>query len=238
MEHEVSKLIELMSTEDADNMNLAFTLAKNLDLKSDVLAYEEIYHFLRHLNSIKAAKRMGTKVKRISAIETLTILRKKTICFPNAMDKMLNLKTLYLFSNEIKTVESGLGKIPNLEKLVISNNLSLKYLPEDLGDLKSLEELNLSSNRISKLPKSIGQLSNLKSLDLSGNRIVRLPENMGNLSQLNYLNLSHNQLVALPESLAEIRQLQSIILTRNNMTEKQLERYQNRMPNCRFDVKY
>ncbi|MFX1307980.1 MAG: leucine-rich repeat domain-containing protein, partial [Promethearchaeota archaeon] len=46
---------------------------------------------------------------------------------------------------------------------------------EWIGELNSLEELNLWGNQVETLPKSISLLSNLKVLDLSFNRLNQLP---------------------------------------------------------------
>ncbi|XP_016509073.1 TMV resistance protein N [Nicotiana tabacum] len=62
--------------------------------------------------------------------------------------------------------------------------LNLRYcnlidggLPEDIGSLSSLKELNLHGNNFEHLPRSIAQLGALRSLDLSYcQRLTRLPE--------------------------------------------------------------
>jgi len=55
----------------------------------------------------------------------------------------------------------------------------LTSLPEEIGNLKSLQELKLGGNRITSLPESIVQLRSLKILDLAGNPLPGLPESMG-----------------------------------------------------------
>ncbi|KAH0713434.1 hypothetical protein KY289_009393 [Solanum tuberosum] len=56
-------------------------------------------------------------------------------------------------------------------------NLIDGRLPEDVGCLHSLKELNLSGNNFEHLPRSIAQLGSLQTLDLSHcNRLTQLPE--------------------------------------------------------------
>ncbi|XP_039137106.1 receptor-like protein EIX2 [Dioscorea cayenensis subsp. rotundata] len=93
----------------------------------------------------------------------------------------------------------------------LSNNTLSGEIPEELGQLSSLQSLNLSRNQLSgQLSEKIGQLRWLEVLDLSMNNLSgALPPTMTNLTSLNHLNLSYNnfygeipyggQLEALPD---------------------------------------
>ncbi|KAM3327914.1 hypothetical protein P3S68_033376 [Capsicum galapagoense] len=66
----------------------------------------------------------------------------------------------------------------NLETLNLSCcNLIDGELPDDIGCLSSLKELNLSGNNFGHLPRSIAQLGALQCLDVSHcKRLTQLPE--------------------------------------------------------------
>ncbi|XP_039136834.1 receptor-like protein EIX2 [Dioscorea cayenensis subsp. rotundata] len=93
----------------------------------------------------------------------------------------------------------------------LSNNMLSGEIPEELGQLSSLQSLNLSRNQLSgQLSEKIGQLRWLEVLDLSVNNLSGvIPPTMTNLTSLNHLNLSYNnffgkipyggQLQALPD---------------------------------------
>ncbi len=50
--------------------------------------------------------------------------------------------------------------------------LGLETIPEELGQLANLKQLDLSDNQISEVPEALGQLANLKvSLQLTGSLI-------------------------------------------------------------------
>jgi len=87
------------------------------------------------------------------------------------------------------------------------SGLSLSELPESLGNLSQLQELNLSDNHLITLPESIGQLSQLRQLVVPRNQLGSLPESIGQLSELHELNVSNNQLVSLPESIGKLKLL-------------------------------
>ncbi|XP_057789418.1 receptor-like protein 7 [Salvia miltiorrhiza] len=70
-------------------------------------------------------------------------------------------------------------------------------IPNAIGDLTSLHQLNLSHNSLKgSIPNSFGELRNLESLDLSGNRLTGLiPVELAGLTFLSFLNVSYNKLV-------------------------------------------
>lgn len=78
----------------------------------------------------------------------------------------------------------------------LSNNNLAGPIPEEIGTLVGLINLNLSRNLISgKIPEQIGNLQSLESLDLSNNHLSgEIPWDLSNLTSLSYMNLSYNNL--------------------------------------------
>ncbi|KAL1085131.1 hypothetical protein V6Z11_D08G029000, partial [Gossypium hirsutum] len=79
----------------------------------------------------------------------------------------------------------------------LSNNQFSGEIPEDVGQLISLQMLNFSHNNFTgPIPTSFGKLVALESLDLSSNKFSgEIPSQMTNLTFLEVLNLSNNNLV-------------------------------------------
>jgi Leucine-rich repeat (LRR) protein len=75
------------------------------------------------------------------------------------------------------------------------NNL-IGHIPEEIGFLFGLRNLNLSRNKLSgNIPDSISYLQLLESLDLSNNELSgTIPSNLSTLTFLSDLNLSYNNL--------------------------------------------
>ncbi|KAH9290103.1 hypothetical protein KI387_034220 [Taxus chinensis] len=86
---------------------------------------------------------------------------------------------------------SWLVKFNRLEKLTLSGCKNLEELPEGVGELSSLRELNLYTWGVLKqLPSAIGQLSSLTTLNLRYcPSLQELPTNFEKLCSLQYLNL-------------------------------------------------
>lgn len=64
-----------------------------------------------------------------------------------------------------------------IQVLLVSNN-RLTALPDELGRMENLTELDAACNQISHLPARMSGLKNLKSLSLRNNHLVYLPRGM------------------------------------------------------------
>ncbi len=70
--------------------------------------------------------------------------------------------------------------------------LTLKSLPECIGNLTHLINLNLPKNQLTNLPSGVENLINLEYLNLSENNFITFPKEIRNLHSLLTLNFSHN----------------------------------------------
>uniref|UniRef100_A0A0E0G1C9 non-specific serine/threonine protein kinase n=1 Tax=Oryza nivara TaxID=4536 RepID=A0A0E0G1C9_ORYNI len=88
-------------------------------------------------------------------------------------------------------ITSAFPKVLNL-----SNNNFSGVIPQDIGQLKSLDILSLSSNNLSgEIPQQLGNLTNLQVLDLSSNHLTgAIPSALNNLHFLSTFNVSCNDL--------------------------------------------
>jgi Leucine-rich repeat (LRR) protein len=125
------------------------------------------------------------------------------------------------------------AKQTKVKKLDLSN-LGLNALPETIGELTSLEVLNLGhdpleeqdldlghnygnpeENNLKFIPDVFYNLTGLKELNLSHNSLVDLPKSVGSLHQLRELDLSQNKFSCLPEHLVNLKDLQFLDLSDN-----------------------
>jgi len=107
---------------------------------------------------------------------------------------------------------------PNITGLGVYD-YNLTYIPKEIENLSSLEELYLIKNKIREIPDSLGKLEALKNLYLNDNEINNLPESIGNLKSLEILRLGKNHLKSLPKTLIKCKKIKSIDLSANNFNK-------------------
>lgn len=98
------------------------------------------------------------------------------------LEKLTNLKVLYMRSNLIKSIsEAAFRYVPNLEVLDVSHNLinsAIEDLNAPFASLTQLQRFDLSANRIMNINKNafVG-LQSLQVLDLTGNNVTTIQNN-------------------------------------------------------------
>jgi hypothetical protein len=133
----------------------------------------------------------------------------------------------------MKRLPSRLGTLVNLEVFSFGCLEQLQELPEEIGNLRKLEELiidngNGCSMSVS-LPRSIGRLENLRVLRLYGaleadsdqtarpRKIKSLPDTISDLRKLEVLDLGRNGLEAVPPQIAALSNLKTLRLEYNSL---------------------
>lgn len=131
----------------------------------------------------------------------------------------------------MKRLPAGLGKFVNLEVFAFACLEQLETLPEEIGNLRKLEELIIDNGNGCgmnlRLPRSIGKLQNLRILRLygaldardSGRRrtVESLPDTLGNLRRLEVLDLGRNGLTVVPPAIARLSNLKTLRLEYNDL---------------------
>jgi Leucine-rich repeat (LRR) protein len=118
--------------------------------------------------------------------------------FNNLEAKMTyNPNIYYMMAVTWEGFETEFTKIQSTRRILdLSNNKFTGEIPELIGKLKAVQQLNFSHNSLTgHIQSSIGMLTYLESLDLSSNLFTgRIPVQLADLTFLGVLNLSHNQL--------------------------------------------
>ena len=64
----------------------------------------------------------------------------------------------------------------------------MQSLPAEIGNLRNLQNLNLSYNQLQSLPAEIGNFCNLKILNLEKNKLQSLPVEILNIKNILFIN--------------------------------------------------
>jgi len=176
---------------------------------------------LRHLNlqynslTIKGAGLLAYGLKRNIYLCNLEVTENPTIFgllqhFPlitYAKSKF----TVYTIANQFFDLS-----IKGEHDSVVLVKRDLSIFPPEITQLGHLINLNLSSNKITKIPADLSQLTKLVELDLSNNYIKEIPPQIVHLKSLERLILVGNHIESVPHSIALLPSLVFLDL-RGNM---------------------
>ena len=159
---------------------------------------------------------------------------------------MVNTKKIDLVKKKLfGPIPKDIGKLFNLEVLLLQNNFLTGNIPKEIWDLKKIRIINFSKNQFigkiplgihklecieeiwlannnfeGEIPHQIFTLKNLTHLNLSGNNISgNISEAVANLENLLYLNFFDNNLSgSIPGEIGELENLEFLSLGRNQLT--------------------
>jgi len=123
------------------------------------------------------------------------------------------LQSLSLRDNKIATLPEWLGDLAQLRELDLYSN-DLTSLPASLAKLTNIETLRISDN-IGELPEWIRHFRKLDVLWLEGCGLRKVPDWIGDLTELSYLTLYDNKLEELPNSIARLERLKKFSINKN-----------------------
>ncbi|XP_010832611.1 PREDICTED: leucine-rich repeat and calponin homology domain-containing protein 3 isoform X2 [Bison bison bison] len=146
------------------------------------------------------------------SLENLNLYQNCIRYVPEAILNLQALTFLNISRNQLSTLPVHLCELP-LKVLIASNN-KLVSLPEEIGHLRHLTELDVSCNEIQTIPSQIGNLEALRDLNVRRNHLVRLPEELAELPLIR-LDFSCNKITTIPVCYRNLRHLQMITLDNN-----------------------
>ncbi|KAK8665366.1 hypothetical protein V6N13_005535 [Hibiscus sabdariffa] len=155
----------------------------------------EITERTRHLSNVQEKYNLRKKfeiVLKAKALRTFITLR-------SSLDRPS------YFTNDLM---HDLLKKSSLRVLSLARYDNINELPEEVGNLKHLRNLDLSRTSIKRLPNSLSTLYNLQTLTLFNCRkLVELPKDMRRLVNMHYLDIRGTHLRRMPKGLSELKDL-------------------------------
>ncbi|XP_077578700.1 DISP complex protein LRCH3 isoform X2 [Stigmatopora nigra] len=146
------------------------------------------------------------------SLESLNVYQN---CLRSLPDHMINLQALTylnLSRNQLSALPVVLCSLPL--KVLIAGNNKLVALPQEVGQLRHLTELDVSCNEIRSLPSQVGRLEALRDLNIRRNHLVSLPPELAELPLVR-LDFSCNKVTSIPLCYTRLSQLHTMVLDNN-----------------------
>lgn len=167
----------------------------------------------------------GTKVVVLNSLKKMANLVELELhnCdlerIPHAIFSLINLQELDLKSNSIRTIEEIISfqHLKRLTCLKLWHNRIIA-IPQSISQVKNIEILHLSYNKLETLPAALFYLPKLRHLDLSHNSISLIPNEVGLLQSLQYFDITDNKVEILPKQLFRCTKLRVLCLGNNGIT--------------------
>jgi hypothetical protein len=140
-------------------------------------------------------------------------IKELSICFSEDVENLdfsifNNLERLQISNNQLRVFPTNLTKLKTIKVLNIGESYGdaspmcmddiylqtqnkIVSLPESIGDLTELEDLDISFNPIKNLPESLKNLTKLKSIDISKTDIQEIPDFFINKSRKEYFYIRY-----------------------------------------------
>lgn len=134
-------------------------------------------------------------VVKLPELDTLDLGYNDLEDLSEAFGNLENLIYLNVCFNELKSLPASIGKLTKLKFLKLGWNYDLVYFPKEIGNLKSLEVLNMYGcdndpcNGLLEIPEEMGKLTNLKRLDFGWCYVSFVPKQLKNLKNLEFFRL-------------------------------------------------
>lgn len=138
--------------------------------------------------------------------------------YPQVLGEKTRLKELRIAIG-LTALPISASKLINLTRVNLSGNQSLVTFPLAILSLVNLQYLDLSHCRPASIPEGIGRLQNLKELNLQSTGLTELPQEMSQLTQLTFLNMVGNNLQRVCPVIYDLGSLEQLQMENNSITE-------------------
>ncbi|KAL4272413.1 hypothetical protein GQ457_13G028870 [Hibiscus cannabinus] len=223
---------------------IPFVELKSLYLPGNAIAgciENEGFQWLSRLNNLETLDLSGNSLKNnimlhmkgLSSLKTLSLSGnrlKGNLLHIQGLENLTNLKELDLSWNGIESLKSykGCCDLKKLEVLDLSWNAFEGMLPNYLGNLTSLRELDVCQNHFSGNLTPLANLTSLRFLSLSRNHF-EIPTSFApflNLPNLKFLYADENKIVMEPSFHSSLPKFQLRLITLPNCITSQQLRFQ------------
>lgn len=137
--------------------------------------------------------------------------------FPSTFISFTSLQTLQVVWSG--PLPAAFGQLQSLKNLVLDSD-RLGWLPDSFGNLSSLHSLVLACKKLTSLPQTFGDLRNLRTLSLkSCDSLSAFHDSFCNLTELRELDAGCCNLLLLPKNFGRLTSLQSLEISSKKLLQ-------------------
>jgi DNA-binding transcriptional ArsR family regulator len=188
-----------------------------LQIGKELWAYGERYKALMYPILEKAYKALG----REQLLEILKIHREYR--------EISSVDITQYIGKEYSSIEEALKDKEGAIVLKL-NRKNLSELPDEIGELQKVTNINLYNNKLTELKPSFFNLINCEQIILSDNKLENIPPDIEKLKNLMKLSLERNKLTTLPEEISKLKKLELLCIYDNPISEEEKVRIKKLIP--------
>ena len=125
---------------------------------------------------------------------------------------------LNLTGVKLETLPEAVGLLSSLIELDVSYT-GIKTLPKTVANLRSLQKLYIGFSEATSLPKEIFHISSLQVLYINNTNITTIPEDISKLSSLKMLYVINTEITSLPKTIGQLSFLEILVLSDTNISD-------------------
>ena len=157
-------------------------------------------------------------IENLTKLEVLELQDNKITSLPDSIEYLSHLRNLNLSNNRLTEISfRHLKECPLTELSLSHNDIRGPLIESEVGELRSLQLLDIRSNHISILSKGSVSMPALQNLLASNNELSSFPVMDGWAELLTFI-VEHNRMEELPKGLTSLSKLRVLDLTANNFS--------------------
>ncbi|KAK4690894.1 hypothetical protein P7C71_g5993, partial [Lecanoromycetidae sp. Uapishka_2] len=207
--------IGLRRLERLTTLNLSKNCLGNgcFEIISQILSLRELRLDGNTLNGI-----LSTQICSLSRLEVLDLQNNALDALPDDLQDLSCLRVLNVAGNKFASLPfDSLTHLPLVELTAARNRLSGCLFPSSIDGLPDLKSLDVANNALTSLTKDrLVHLPSLQDLNVTENRLKTLPDVSGWM-RLITLTAGGNKLASFPEGTTSLRNLKTVDFSRNDL---------------------